>query len=213
MNDLRQRGEHGRRGGIRPSHVLMQLVGAFVAVFYGLNRAWSYFNTLFLFADTVRSVSRKLYNAMSQNGRTGSRAAGQQTPPAEEEDEDDASDDDEGETETRGKTIGALTIQDKAVSGFRLAEWAACKQTTVVLTTWTTTSLLPEATTVATMPAGATAILLEHSEVHRPSYFAMAQTVQRMGGEALVIAAETAFLESRDTGLEARWFPSGAVSQ
>ena len=90
MNDLRQRGEHGRRGGIRPSHVLMQLVGAFVAVFYGLNRAWSYFNTLFLFADTVRSVSRKLYNAMSQNGRTGSRAAGQQTPPAEEEGEDDA---------------------------------------------------------------------------------------------------------------------------
>ena len=79
-------------GKITRTHLLLQMIGAFVTPFFGLGGstgvAWHRFLTLWLFAETVRNMPNKVFLLMRQNGQIGSQSASSE----------------EGAQSTRGRT-------------------------------------------------------------------------------------------------------------
>jgi hypothetical protein len=80
-------------GKLRHTHIVKQIVGAFVTPFFGLPRGWERYNTLYLLADTARNMCPRFYQLLSQNGTIGSRGASNDLPGSGDETSDDDGDD------------------------------------------------------------------------------------------------------------------------
>ena len=171
---------------MRPSHLLRQLIDAFVAVFYGLtpreDPGWGRLGTLFSFAETARHMCPRLYRMMAQNGQTGahprdnssseSKDGAQEEEKQGEPDDDDDDDNADGRSRSLKKTkqLGTLHVGGVEIPTeyYRFAEWS-CLGTMDV-------------------KVPITATLIQHDMTKPVEYYCNeALAAQRTGAMALVI--------------------------
>ena len=107
-------------GRMNRTHLLRQMIGAFVTPFFGLGNEnsfpWHRFHTLWLFADTARSMCHRLYQLMAQNGQIGAQDASGESPGGARADEDERSPDgaQDGASDRRAHSAGAADGIDGA---------------------------------------------------------------------------------------------------
>ena len=201
FNGMIERHNQGRRGGMRPTHLLRQISAAFVARFYGIDSAesqrWGRFATLFSFAETALAMCPRFFHVMATNGQIGSRPRLGEAQVEEDEDDEEADDDDEIASPHRRKKrtqLGTLSCATEPnlcqpTIGSLLGAWSTAADFDVSCAY----SLDPPTTlTAAVVSAGSTAVLVRLLDSHTTNelipFAALVQTIDG-GVRALIIQA------------------------
>ena len=198
FNGMIERHNQGRRGGMRPTHLLRQISAAFVARFYGIDSAesqrWGRFATLLSFAETALAMCPRFFHVMATNGQIGSRPRLGEAQVEEDEDDEEAGDDDEiASPHRRKKRTQLVTLSCNGTglvpADYRFAAWSTAADFDVSCAC----SLDPPTTlTAAAVSAGSTAVLVRLLDSHTTNelipFAALVQTIDG-GVRALIIQA------------------------
>ena len=183
---------------MRTSHLLRQMIEAFVAPFFGLYPreapAWWRHATLFLFSGSAKAMCPRLYKLMARNGQIGAYSrSGRSGNDGEDEMKEEEEEEDDGEVPKKPKPLGILRIDDLEipVSSYQLTIWSRAGDIDAVCPTQTI--LLAETHALGLVPPGR-AVSVAFSERHSPDdYVRGALNAQKAGACAMVTKIDSSF--------------------